>query len=144
MTRSMDELREYVLHHTVRLPMDAAPDVRRQFREVVDVEFFLVGVGSDADASCLQDLVQASENGFAHDMNPFDGNLHSYLEVGGWIGDQGLALHFMGLAHALKLAEIPSLGGEIAGVELPSQVKSEMLRAGALCIQTENPERGPT
>ena len=37
------------------------------------------------------------------DVDLFDGAEHGYMELGGWLGDQGLALTLMGLGSLLGL-----------------------------------------
>lgn len=41
-----------------------------------------------------------------NEVNVFDGKEHNYMELGGWIGDQGLALQFMGLGSLLKVWDL--------------------------------------
>ena len=51
-------------------------------------------------------LIADSKQGEFGDMDPFDGQEHSYIEVGGWIGDQGQALTLMGLGAVLGLWKV--------------------------------------
>jgi len=42
-------------------------------------------------------LIAVGPNGAFGDCDLLDGQEHGYIEIGGWIGDQGLALRLMGL-----------------------------------------------
>jgi len=63
----------------------------------VDMVFFNVSAKNNPDADQLRELINES------DFDPWDGKEHSYIEVGGWIGDQGVALMLMGLGALLGL-----------------------------------------
>lgn len=54
-------------------------------------------------ARCLLPGRRGQHRGAFNECDLFDGKEHSYLEVGGWIGDQGLALMLMGLGTVLGL-----------------------------------------
>ena len=69
-----------------------------------DVVFFGVSKGPEATAEGLREAIRAhGEVGDFVTVNPLDGGEHNYLELGGWIGDQGLALTMIGLGAALGL-----------------------------------------
>lgn len=70
----------------------------------VDLVFFKVAndPNNPADAETLRTLIKEHRGEF-NDVDLFDGNKHNYMEVGGWIGDQGLALQLMGLGAILGL-----------------------------------------
>ena len=67
-----------------------------------DVYFFEVASANGADSEALRDLIKEHKGEFA-DADLFDGNEHSYIAIGAWIGDQGLALMLMGLGQVLGL-----------------------------------------
>ena len=69
----------------------------------VDLVFFEVSATNDPDAEQLRELITESRQGSFGELNPFDGAEHSYIEVGAWVGDQGLALMLMGLGVLLNL-----------------------------------------
>lgn len=64
--------------------------------------FFEVSAKDEPDPDRLRELIE-EHNGLYCPLDPWDGQEHSYLEVGGWIGDQGLALMLMGLGKLLGL-----------------------------------------
>lgn len=88
----MTALRNYVLSHAVKCtPAEGA-----------DVVFFAVKELADATAAGLREVVTAHRsNGDVPDL--FDGREHSYIEIGAWLDDQGLALVLMGLGARLGL-----------------------------------------
>lgn len=64
----------------------------------VDMVFFKVaptGELPNLDAFIAFSHTHTAAHG--DDVNPFDGKEHSYLELGGWIGDQGIAMQYMAL-----------------------------------------------
>ena len=65
--------------------------------------FFKVAAGPKADKDTLKMLVESNKKGEFCDMDLFDGKEHNYMEIGAWIGDQGLALTLMGLGTILGL-----------------------------------------
>lgn len=68
----------------------------------VDVIFFGFCVEPGTTAEALRAAI-AEHKGEWCEVNVFDGELHSYIELGGWIGDQGAALRFIGLGAVLGL-----------------------------------------
>lgn len=70
-----------------------------------DLIFFKVAIKGEPDATKLVSLITQHKGEFA-DLNLFDGQDHSYINVGAWISDQGTALMLMGLGSLLKLWEL--------------------------------------
>lgn len=83
--------------------IDRGPDVQLQ-GHTVDLVFFEVS-NNGADADTLRKLISEHRWEYA-DCNPLDGKEHSYIELGAWIGDQGVAMMFMGLCAILGLAKL--------------------------------------
>ena len=69
----------------------------------VDIVFFEVCKSGDPDAATFRRLIEGARQGEFCELDPWDGKEHGYIEVGGWIGDQGLALKFIGLGALLGL-----------------------------------------
>lgn len=93
----MENLIHYVITHSSR--MVPFPDMKAS----ADMIFFHV-IANDANADELRMLVKHNTTkGAFCNVDPLDGHEHSYLELGGWIGDQGLALSLMGLGSLLGL-----------------------------------------
>lgn len=75
------------------------PEKHQPNGHTADVYFFQVAAAPGADADTLRRFI-AEHKG---ECNPLDRCEHSYIELGGWIGDQGLALMLMGLGTVLGL-----------------------------------------
>lgn len=91
----MSALSEYIKKSVSRVP--AGSDAK-----ATNVVFFSVLANPDAEAETLRALI-ASHKGPFGDVDVFDGKDHSYIELGGWLGDQGTALDLIGLGTQLKL-----------------------------------------
>lgn len=79
-----------------------------------DVGFFKVKAVDGASADELKRLVQENKKGDFGDVDVFDGVPHDFMELGGWIGDQGLALMLIGLGGVLGLWNVFTAGGMVA------------------------------
>lgn len=106
----MSNLVNYVREHTDRNACTcgkcivSGPDTPMT-GHTVDMFFFDVCAKNDPNADELRKLI-AEHPGEFGPCNPLDGQEHSYIEVGGWIGDQGLGMQLMGLGVILKLWEV--------------------------------------
>lgn len=96
-----------------------------------DVVFFQVS-SQGAEPERLRSLVAAAHKGHYGDVDCLDGQEHSYLELGGWIGDQGLALKLMGLGSVLGLWQLltPKM---LPG--LSPELEMHMAQSGMVTIQ---------
>lgn len=101
----MEQLVEFVRSHSDRAYADKpSPWEVGAFRPATaDLVFFEVYSKGEPDAETLRRLIAENYKGCFGDLNPLDGNEHSFIEIGGWIGDQGLALQLMGLGQLLGL-----------------------------------------
>jgi len=102
-----------------------------------DVIFFKVKATNDATATELTAAI-ASHQGEFVDCNPLDGNEHNYLELGGWVGDQGLALRLMGLGAQVGLWDLLTPRTMMPGL-LPDDLVQKMAGMGMISIQTSKP-----
>lgn len=120
----MSNLVQYVADHTLRNACRCGkcidpgnPDVHL-LPHTVNMYFFDVcAVNNPLKEEFLHHI--ANHKGEFADMNPLEGE-HSYIEVGGWIGDQGLGMQFMALGKMLGLWEIMH-PGMILNVNDPKQ-----------------------
>lgn len=78
------------------------PEKHQPNGHTADVYFFQVAATQDADADTLCRLI-GEHKGTFNECDPLDRCEHSYIELGGWIGDQSLALMLMGLGTVLGL-----------------------------------------
>lgn len=70
-----------------------------------DLVFFKMAAVNYPSADDFKRLTKEHPGDFSN-CDPFDGAEHSYLELGGWIGDQGAAMLYMGLGHILGLFDL--------------------------------------
>lgn len=98
---------EFVKQHAVRGEcqcgrcLDSKGDSQPK-GHVADLVFFKVAAQNEPDVEKLKQLV-ANKAGEFCEVDLLDGKEHGYMEIGGWIGDQGLALTLMGLGSILGL-----------------------------------------
>lgn len=137
----MQELREFVLRHAERgtcrcgLCVDHPGEDKQPEGHTVDMVFFEVSL-KDAEEpeklrEQLRELVAAAKAGEFCDLDLLNASEHSYLQVGAWIGDQGLALMLMGLGHLLGLWQVmtPKMLG------LPDDTVQMMVGMGMICLR---------
>lgn len=112
----MNDLVEYTISHS-----DMIEQKQNQEENVADMIFFSVKLKNNADANKLEHLIKEIKRGVHCDVNIMDGSEHGYIEIGGWIGDQRLALMLMGIGSLLGLWKlltprtlIPQIDDEIA------------------------------
>lgn len=84
-----------------------------------DVGFFKVKARDGASADELKRLIQENKKGEFGNADLFDGAPHDFIEIGGWIGDQGLALMLIGLGTVLGLWSVLAVGGTAVLMPLP-------------------------
>ena len=134
---AIGELATYVRKHAVRGTCRCGRCVDRPAEEsqpqghTADVVFFEVANdGGDADE--LRRLVEAAKEGEFCNVDVFDGNDHGYMELGAWIGDQGLAMMMMGLGHVLGIWKLftPKMLG------LPNDLVTQMAVSGMVSISS--------
>lgn len=108
---------EYVVQHTERTAcrcgkcIDAPPepektvDIGSILVHTVNMYFFDVSAKNEPTAEEFKNLTNAHQSDFV-DVNPLDGKEHNYMEIGAWIGDQGVAMQYMALGELLGLWKI--------------------------------------
>ena len=104
-------LQEYVIRHTLRGSCTCgkcvdAPDQRQiPPGHTIDVGYFKVAIRNNPDVETFKELIRHTPGSY-QPLNPFDGQPHNFMEVGGWLGDQGVALMFMALGEGLGLWKV--------------------------------------
>ena len=99
----MEDLINYIVDHTSRgecqcgVCIDKGPD-REAPSHSVDLHFFWVSAREEPSASELRELLRINYP----DLDRLQGG-SSYIELGGILGDQGIALRLIGLGHLLGL-----------------------------------------
>lgn len=134
-------LQEYVIAHTSRGECNCGkcfdrgdcPDPKGH---TADMFFFKVAIQGEPDAEVLRELIRNHKGEFC-ELDILDGGEHSYIGVGGWIGDQQLALLLMALGQLLGLWEIltPNL------FPIPDEQKKQMAGMGMVSIRPPEGKR---
>lgn len=132
----MKELQEYVMKHIERgdckcgqcFDTAGKPDPTGH---TVDMVFFKASKVGDPTLEEFRRLTEASKSGVFCSVDPFDGQEHSYMELGGWIGDQGLAMQYMALG--ISLGAFKLLSPAMLGLD--GSIAIQMAQAGLLSIQ---------
>lgn len=113
------------------------PAVHQPAGHTVDMIFFKVSNGvNTAKAADLKALIIKNKRGAFCDLDMFDGAEHGYMEVGGWIGDQGLALTLMGLGTLLGLWKLHT-PRTVLGDHLDRATVMQMAGAGLITISAK-------
>lgn len=137
----MQELRDFVLQHAERGTcrcgecIDHPGEDKQPEGHTVDMVFFEVSL-KDAEEpdklrEQLRELVTASKAGEFCDLDLLNGAEYSYIQLGAWIGDQGLALTLLGLGHLLRLWQVmtPKMLG------LDDDLVQLMAGRGMICLR---------
>lgn len=134
---AMNDLVEYVRNHAIRGTCrcgkcaDNPGEDSQPAGHTADVVFFQVA-NDGGTAEELRALVAGVKDGEFCSVDVFDGQEHGYMELGGWIGDQGLAMMLMGLGAVLGLWRLmtPKMLG------LPNDLVMQMAGSGMITIQS--------
>lgn len=140
---SVTDVARYVLAHAQRGECrcasccDKSGDDRQPTGHTVDVIFFLV---SQSGATCdeLRSLVSNAKDGEYCWADLLDGGEHGFMEIGAWIGDQGLALTLMGLGAIIGLWDLLTPRTMIPGVD--DKTAMDMAAAGLVTIMAKQIE----
>ena len=139
----MTELWDFVSKHSVRgtckcgkCADQPAKDIQPNSEHTSDVIFFNVALVGEPDVAEFKRLIKFHKGEFC-EMDLLDGGEHSYLQVGGWFGDQGAALQLMGLGALLSVWKLQTprmLPG------LSDELVMQMAGSGMVSIQADGPE----
>jgi hypothetical protein len=99
----------------------------------IDMEIFKVAITGEPNKDEYLTLM-AEHKGHHCDCNPVDGNEHGYIELGGWIGDQGLAMMFMALGVYLGVFKLMTPSTMLPPC-IPDSLKKMMIERGMICVQ---------
>lgn len=132
----MQELRDFVMKHAVRGTctcgrcLDTPEEGSQPIGHTVDMVFFKVAAEGAPDPEELRRLVTENQVGEFCTLDLFDDAEKSYIQVGGWIGEQSLGMMLMGLGHILGLWRV--LTPRMLG--LPENLVQQMAGAGMVSI----------
>ena len=134
----MSELAEYVDDHTERgeckcgkcADVGDSPDPTGH---TIDMVFFKVSAKDNPNIKEFKRLSAAAKHGDYAVVDPFDGQEHNYMELGAWIGDQGLAMLYMALG--VHLGAFNLLSPALLGLSGPEAL--QFAQMGMLSIQAK-------
>ncbi len=132
----MNTLVQYVLDHTERgeckcgrcCDVGNAPDPVSN--HTIDMIFLIVSAKNDPAVEDFTKLTKAYHSDYG--VDPLDGKEHNYMELGGWIGDQGSALQYMALGVSLGVFSL--LTGKTI-LKLDQEASLALAGQGLLSIQ---------
>ena len=101
----------------------------------VDMYFFDVAA-EEVDAERLRILI-GSHAGEFRALKLLDGREHSYIDVGAWLGDQGMALMLMGAIELAGLGKVTT--PKVLGSVVPKELMDQMARQGMVTVQATEP-----
>ncbi len=134
-------LQKYIMGHTERNACQCGQciDKGQDFAlsgHTVNMVFFEVAAKGEPTKEALTALLKEHKGEFC-DVNLFDGKEHSYIEIGGFVGDQGLALQLMGLGSLLKMWDLLT-PFTLLGSDFPKDLATQMAGSGLVSIQAES------
>jgi hypothetical protein len=131
-------LAEYVLKHTTQgeckcgrcIDVGTTPDPTGP--HTVDLVLFKVAAVNAPSADDFRNLTYL-HSGYYVECDPLDGKEHGYIELGGWIGDQTVALRYMALGVSLGVFRLLSPKTIMPG--LAAELHMKMAIAGYVTVQ---------
>lgn len=134
----MNALAKYVYDHTERGECKCGKcadvgDSSDPTGHTIDMVFFKVVVKGNTNLDEFKSLSAESKHGDFADVDPFDGKEHNYMELGAWIGDQGLAMLYMALG--VRLGAFNLLSPALLGLSGPEAL--QFAQMGLLAIQAK-------
>lgn len=122
-----EPLVDFVVTHTQRGECNCGRCIDRAdapdpVGHTVDTGFFKVALVGEPSRDEFVRLVQEHRGEYAQ-FDMLDFGMHSYVDVGAWIGDQGLGMQCMALGHLLKVWQIVSSPGH-GCIKLPLEMKA--------------------
>lgn len=99
--------------------------------KTISVEFFDVGFIGDVDKEEFLKLLSEHKGEFCN-IDFDDKKEHGYMEIGGWIGDQGLALRFMALGSFLGVFELMTPSNMMP--DLPQDMRMQLATNGMVTV----------
>jgi hypothetical protein len=137
----MSTLAKYVHDHTERgeCKCGKCADVGNSSDpngHTIDMVFFKVAAKDNPSLEKFKRLTEEAKHGAFADVDPFDGHEHNYMELGAWIGDQGLGMLYMALG--VSLGAFTLLSPALLGFSGPEAL--QFAGMGMLSIQAKRME----
>lgn len=132
--RPMKTLHEYLQAHCERGACQCGKCFDAPEGHTADLAFFTVRAVGNPDVEELTAVIKAHRGEWG-EVDLFDGKEHNYMEIGGWIGDQGEAMMLMGLGAILGLWRLMT-PRSMLGADLPDDRVMQMAGMGMVAIQS--------
>lgn len=100
----------------------------------IDMVFFKVAKVGDPSVEDFDRLTRETKGDYGP-CDPFDGKDHGYIELGAWIGDQGLAMCYMALG--VMLGKFNLLAPAMLGIPNDSALGKQMIGQGFLSVMSK-------
>lgn len=97
-----------------------------------DLVFFKVEIKEDTSAETLSNLIDTYTE-LNYDLFLESNKEYNYITLGAWLGDQGLALKFIGMCSLLKLGNLLT-PYTVFGVIMTKDVASQLAGQGLVSI----------
>jgi hypothetical protein len=135
----MKSLYEYLQAHCERGARQCFDDPENPAEKqpeghTADLAFFKVRAVGNPDPEELTAAIKAHRGEWG-EVDLFDGKEHNYIEIGGWIGDQGAAIMLMGLGSILGLWRLMT-PRSMLGANLSDDLVMKMAGMGMVAIQS--------
>ena len=110
------------------------PHLRQPKGHTADMVFFKVKLNPNGNSmdNLESELRRIIQSDYAQYL---DGKEHGYMEIGGDVGDQGIALQLMGAGHLLGLWDL--ITPKTLLPDMPSDFHMSMAGGGLITIQAE-------
>lgn len=102
----------------------------------VDMVFFEVTVKPGLTLAAFDEATRALKGWYAT-VDVLDGNPHGYMDLGAWVGDQGLALRYMALGVGIGRFSLIAPTTVTSMASLSRERKLELAGAGLVFIQAK-------
>jgi hypothetical protein len=106
----------------------------------VDVHFFKVVMRKSELTSADKEIIKnnfiiliKNHKGIYKDIDIFNGGEYDFIEIGAWIGDQGIALTFMAMGELLGIWNV--ITPDRVASDLSEETKDMLAKAGFISIQ---------
>jgi hypothetical protein len=131
-----NELIDYVRKHTAVM-QGTPPEGSMVIADTMFIKVAIDRTEGEPNKDELAALIKANKGEFC-EINLFDGAEHSYIEIGGWIGDQTDALLLMGLGTLLGLFKLLTPNNLMPF--LPQAMRDQMAGMGMVSVIASSPE----